>query len=150
MVTISAKGTGGRFHRGRGVYTCATCGRQTRETTIQGSDDCEQCFELAGLQNMVWDGCFDEADKPERDVLLSTIVQRGGNAAKVQAAFSDLFNWAPKVKVGTIDLTPTWVSLIPYFVAAIENGTDEGRRIAIDELKRLAAFADAKIAEDKK
>lgn len=49
----------------------------------------------------------------------------------------------PEIKVtGTIDLTPKWAGLIRVFVAAIRDGTDEGRRIAIDELNRLAAFAD--------
>ena len=49
----------------------------------------------------------------------------------------------------TIDLTPTWESLIPTFVMLIENGDAKGRATAIDELKRVAAFADSVIAERK-
>jgi hypothetical protein len=45
--------------------------------------------------------------------------------------------------IGTIDLTPTWRSLIPLFVTAIEDGTPTGRAMAIEELYRLADFADA-------
>jgi len=49
----------------------------------------------------------------------------------------------------TIDATPTWVSLIPVFVAVIENGSAEGRKIAIEELTRLAKFADEVNAREK-
>lgn len=42
----------------------------------------------------------------------------------------------------TIDITPTWVAILPILLAAIEDGTKEGRAIAKDELKRLASIAD--------
>ena len=45
-------------------------------------------------------------------------------------------------QVGTIDLTPTWRGLVPLIVEGIRNGTDAGRAIAIEELYRLADFAD--------
>lgn len=90
MVTISSE-PNRTFRRGRGVYTCATCGRRTREVSVEGSDDCEDCFDLAGLQNSVWDGCFTEHDVPERDRILARIVDRGGDGARVKAAFRDLF-----------------------------------------------------------
>lgn len=47
-----------------------------------------------------------------------------------------------KTCVGTIDITPTWSSLIPVIVAAIQHGTPKGRDAAIVELKRLAKFVD--------
>lgn len=47
-----------------------------------------------------------------------------------------------KTEPRTIDITPTWSSLVPVIVAAIENGTPIGRTAAIEELKRLAKFAD--------
>lgn len=43
----------------------------------------------------------------------------------------------------TIDLTPTWTGVLPILIAGIENGTAEGRKIAIDELSRMARAADA-------
>lgn len=52
---------------------------------------------------------------------------------------------APRV----IDVTPTWESLIPAFVALIENGNATGRATAIHELKRLAAMGDSLVAEAK-
>lgn len=90
MVTMSSKAER-HFTRGRGTYVCATCGRRTRETTVQGSDDCADCYDLAGLQNAEWDGCFTEHDRPERDAILARIVQKGGNGEKVKATFPELF-----------------------------------------------------------
>lgn len=54
-----------------------------------------------------------------------------------------------KRAIKTIDLTPTWESLIPVFVAAIQDGTPAGRAAAIGELTRLAVFADKVNAENK-
>lgn len=51
--------------------------------------------------------------------------------------------------VGVIDMAPTWEGLIPMFIAAIENGTPTARSTAIDELYRLAQFADKKNADAK-
>lgn len=46
-------------------------------------------------------------------------------------------------QVETIDCTPTWESLIPAFVAMIENGSGKSRAFAIEELTKLARHADA-------
>lgn len=45
-------------------------------------------------------------------------------------------------KVRTIDATPTWAGILPMLRAAVENGTAEGRRIAWEELARMAEAAD--------
>jgi len=42
----------------------------------------------------------------------------------------------------TIDLTPTWAAVLPILLAAMENGTDEGRRLAREEFARMAQAAD--------
>ena len=39
--------------------------------------------------------------------------------------------------------------MVPVLLAAIENGTSEGRRLAIEELKRMASIADAYVAANK-
>lgn len=44
--------------------------------------------------------------------------------------------------VKTIDMTPTWEALLPGLLMAVENGTNQGRAIAMEELMRLARFAD--------
>lgn len=43
----------------------------------------------------------------------------------------------------TLDITPTWVGILPAIVAVIQNGTPQGRAAAISELQRLAATVDA-------
>lgn len=42
----------------------------------------------------------------------------------------------------TIEITPTWSAVLPILLAAIENGTDHGRRMAREELARMAQAAD--------
>lgn len=43
----------------------------------------------------------------------------------------------------TIDLTPTWASVLPILLTAYTDGTPEGQRLAEQELKRMAKIADA-------
>jgi hypothetical protein len=51
-------------------------------------------------------------------------------------------------KVFTMDLRPSWRGLLPALVEVAVNGTTpEGRKIAMEELMRLADFADSVIAE---
>ena len=49
----------------------------------------------------------------------------------------------------TIDCAPTWAALVPAFVAMVENGSAASRAMAIEELTRLARFADSAIAKAK-
>ena len=37
----------------------------------------------------------------------------------------------------TIDITPTWVRILPAILAVIQNGTPQGRAAATAELQRL-------------
>lgn len=43
----------------------------------------------------------------------------------------------------TIQLQPTWRGVVPLLIAALTEGTETGRRIATEELYRLADFADS-------
>jgi hypothetical protein len=45
----------------------------------------------------------------------------------------------------TIDLTPTWLGILPALVALITDGDAEGRRGAQEELRRMAGLADAHV-----
>lgn len=52
-----------------------------------------------------------------------------------------------------VDLTPTWAAIMPAIAAVLENGTEEGRAMAREELQRAAqaldaANADARAAEE--
>lgn len=44
---------------------------------------------------------------------------------------------------GTIIVTPTWRGVLPLLLAGVENGSAEGRRLALEELGRMADAADA-------
>lgn len=44
----------------------------------------------------------------------------------------------------TIDLTPTWQAVLPILLAALEDGTAEGKKIAREELHRMAKAADTR------
>jgi hypothetical protein len=42
-----------------------------------------------------------------------------------------------------IDLTPLWSGILPALIAVLQTGSAEGRKLAIDELYRMAEAADA-------
>jgi len=42
----------------------------------------------------------------------------------------------------TIDLTPTWQGVLPILIGALEDGTNEGKKLAREELRRMAKAAD--------
>ena len=52
-------------------------------------------------------------------------------------------------KVHTIDRTPTWESSLGALMALMQSGNAEGRRVASEELLKLARFADSEIARRK-
>ncbi len=47
-----------------------------------------------------------------------------------------------EVTAGQIDLTPSWVAVLPILLAALTEGTEEGQKIAREELARMAKAAD--------
>lgn len=49
-----------------------------------------------------------------------------------------------------IDMTPTWLGILPLLLAALENGTAEGRNAAMTELRRMAQLADRYVADHPK
>jgi hypothetical protein len=85
------------FQRGGGgVFNCSICERRTR-LVDQGGDSelCPECWELAGLDNMVNDdgpaaGTLAKV-AAERDSLLAAAVKKGGNAEKIKASCSFLW-----------------------------------------------------------
>lgn len=55
----------------------------------------------------------------------------------------------PGPAVTTIDATPTWRGILPALVALVENGTFDGRKVALAELSRMADIADSAVAAAK-
>lgn len=50
----------------------------------------------------------------------------------------------------TIDITPTWRSILQPILVLLEIGTVEGKQIAREELERMADLADRYVAEKSK
>lgn len=83
------------FQRGSAAFKCGCCHRMTRHTGVQsiGIDNCPQCFDLAGLDNLLND-CPDEriaANYARAQVLLAEIAAKGGDAPAVRDQFEYAF-----------------------------------------------------------
>ena len=50
----------------------------------------------------------------------------------------------------TVNITPTWEAILPALLAVIENGNFEGRKVAIEEITRMAQIADMAIKQKSK
>lgn len=48
-----------------------------------------------------------------------------------------------KREVATIDLSPTWQGVLGLLLTTYENGSPEGRRLALVELQQMAKLADS-------
>lgn len=46
-------------------------------------------------------------------------------------------------EIGTIDLAPSWQGILPALLAGLELGSDEGKRLAMQQLEKMAQAADA-------
>lgn len=83
-----------KFQRGGpGVFKCRLCSRGSRETGVQalGSQLCPECYELAGLENMmIDDGFLSDPCKPEVRSLFKAAIAKGGNEGKLRENFKDL------------------------------------------------------------
>ena len=71
-----------RIQRGSGIYACTNCKRLTRST---GNGDnvhvlsCEQCYEMAGIENQIADEGDDNGELlKEWLALKEVVVARGG------------------------------------------------------------------------
>lgn len=84
------------FRRGSGAFRCETCERMTRHTGEQSSDSrlCRYCFELAGNENSLSDGCLTVADKPGVLRNLRAAIDYGGDEPTLRASFAGLIEWA--------------------------------------------------------
>jgi hypothetical protein len=84
------------FKRGaKPTFKCVTCERNTRDTG-QGVDHlCEDCFEIAGLDNMINDSGepVDKATLKECNARLARITKLGGSSERVKA--HNTYIWAP-------------------------------------------------------
>jgi hypothetical protein len=77
-----------KFYRGSSVLTCRVCDRKTRD--IGNGDICEECWELAGIENEISDGYATAAERAD-DVARHTneLRKKGVDVDKV---WGDLLN----------------------------------------------------------
>lgn len=47
-----------------------------------------------------------------------------------------------RTPAGTVDLTPTWVGVLPIYITALTEGTPKGQQMAQEELRFMARVAD--------
>lgn len=81
-----------RFQRSsRPTFTCAICHRRTRLTGQGNNELCQQCWELAGLENHILDGGDMAEIAFERDEHFTKALELGSDPALIKAAFSTLW-----------------------------------------------------------
>ena len=64
------------------------------------------------------------------------------DVARVAAEAEEKADALQQSSARVIDATPTWAGVLPILFAALENGTEDGQRIARAELQRMAIAAD--------
>ena len=71
------------FIKGSTVYTCTCCGIQTRKVSNSGAlscELCEECYELAGIENELQDGGEVTPNMlAQIDQMLAIIAKKGGD-----------------------------------------------------------------------
>ena len=87
------------------------------------------------------------ADEPERDIENEEIVrQMHKDAKEILSGRPKRFNVKEKVKVDSIDLTPTWRSVADIIVILMEDGTIKGKEEARGFLYDMARVADSYVS----
>lgn len=70
----------------RPTFKCRVCERNTRNPDHCGTELCAQCYELAGMDNMVNDNAMELTPEiiAERDQLFNEAVKKGGNGDRIK------------------------------------------------------------------
>jgi hypothetical protein len=81
------------FRRGRAVFRCSICGRNCRDAgQATDAECCVDCYELAGVQNGVYDRIYEPGEMAsERDLYFDRCVSRGGDAERIRREFPKLW-----------------------------------------------------------
>lgn len=75
-----------RFTRFEPLFNCGLCGRKTRNPDHSGTYLCGECYEIAGLDNLVNDEAMVLTPElaAERDALYNAAVQKGGDGDQIK------------------------------------------------------------------
>lgn len=120
-----------RMQRGSGIYTCASCGEQTRETGDGESSCnlCKQCFHDAGMENSHSDG-YHDADQqgPQDDCPICQREQKAREAEIAAKAHDAGYD------ADTIECTlKTYVNLVPAHYVRMAKIRDEIQELRKEE-----------------
>lgn len=75
-----------RFYRGSSTLPCRVCSRRTRDTG--NGDICEQCWELAGMENEISDGYYTLTEGKDRARrLVSELKAKGVDTSEWENTF---------------------------------------------------------------
>lgn len=73
--------TRARFQRGSGCFNCTVCGRKTRSTGRGDNEhvrQCEECYEMGGIENLFEDGRETPELRAEYEELKARCIAKGG------------------------------------------------------------------------
>jgi hypothetical protein len=79
------------------VFACDICGRRTRMSGQDSTRLCLECFELAGLENVIFDAEDEDKAKArasvavDRDYWFAKAVKLGSDPEKLKSQFRTLF-----------------------------------------------------------
>ena len=94
---------------------------------------------------------FDDGEVVRLEVIEGD--DKGGSFCVSHQAMLDAIAAEEAAKVNppaeVIDATPTWENVLPLLMTCYENGNANGRKIALEELTRMAKLADAYVAHRK-
>lgn len=93
-----------RFIKGSATFICDCCGHNTRFTNDQpyGTKICVACYDLAGYENMIQDGQFEESDAVQVVALFNEILKRSAAEHAKAIKSHDLAYNHPLVKAASI------------------------------------------------
>jgi hypothetical protein len=116
---------------GRSRITRAfTCEQAARDAAISAIDDAHAC-------------------QPERIALWlnDTAHWRAADAKRVEMVAA--VRAEAKRQTSSITIAPTWAGTVNALILALEHGSEEGKRMAREELRRMATVADRAVAQSK-
>lgn len=137
------------FQRGSGVFACAVCQRQARDTGDNGALGlCTQCFEIAGYENTLSDqGSLSPSEAAVVRGYFNELAQHLGSHAKARATAEEIYDLvfitmpqapveekpAKKSKKPPVTITkPEPLKLDGMTNASVTGGTEEPEEPAAD------------------
>lgn len=135
MTTTSRQARNSRFQQGTGMFACESCGRQTRHTGTQssGSKCCDNCYELAGFQNSIWDNGVEgltAGDWAEVRRLWAVVCEKGSRERGIQG-IEELITELEKLDAPTKAPTKATLLTLRYNKSGTVTAYMDGKKTAV-------------------